>query len=126
MNLNGTLIVQMLNFAIAYVMIRYFLLKPLVPLLLQDRRKVSNLLYAISQQEDSLTVLDAKKQDQWLKLQWYVHKNIPKTIVHKGSHNVHSAEIKPVFIDQPHIIITNEMAEQIVHSAINTDLRKES
>lgn len=71
MKLNGTLFIQMLNFGIAYCMIRYFLLRPIVPMIMRERKKIVELQYRIASSQESLTALEQEQAGTWQKLNTY-------------------------------------------------------
>lgn len=121
MKLNGTLFVQMINFAIAYIMIRYFLLKPLIPIILRDRKKVVDLSYAISNQKETLDRLDLQQQAQWLELQTYTDRNKDKLVFSRPLESDHAPCEFPALNEIPSYN-GPYLAKQIVHSLLKNGL----
>lgn len=67
MNINATLLVQMVHFLIAYGALRYFLLRPLVALIMQDRAYQKKLEDIILEEER----IRVHKQEQQVR-QWHM------------------------------------------------------
>jgi len=64
-NINITLIVQAINFFIAYGIIRTLLLKPAVQVIQDEQAQQAKLNTIIRQQEQSITIKEGERQKNW-------------------------------------------------------------
>lgn len=65
MNINFTLIIQALNFFIAYLILRYFLFKPTVNVIEQERAEENGLKEIIKQGVETNSALTDQNKLQW-------------------------------------------------------------
>ena len=65
MNINITLIVQGINFLIAYGIMRIFLLKPAVQVIQDEEAQQAKLNRVIRQQEQSMIIKGGERQKYW-------------------------------------------------------------
>jgi hypothetical protein len=69
MNINITLIVQAINFYIAYKLITKLLLKPAFAILMDEEKQQADLRYDVIAQQGKLANLHKKKKEQWVLFQ---------------------------------------------------------
>ncbi len=77
MNINITLIVQGINFFIAYGIMRIFLLKPAVQVIQDEQAQQAKLNTVIKQQEQSMTIKGGERQKYWQACRDYFKDNKP-------------------------------------------------
>jgi len=77
MNINITLIVQGINFLIAYGIMRIFLLKPAVQVIRDEEAQQEKLNSVIRQQEQSMTIKGGERQKYWQVCRDYFKDNKP-------------------------------------------------
>jgi len=77
MNINITLIVQAVNFFIAYHIMRTFLLKPAVQVIQDEQAQQTKLNTVIRQQEQSITTKEGERQKYWQTCRDYFKDNKP-------------------------------------------------
>jgi Tfp pilus assembly protein PilO len=65
MNINFTLIIQALNFFVAYLVLRYFLFKPTVAVIEQERAEENGLKKAIKQEAETNLALIQNNKLEW-------------------------------------------------------------
>jgi hypothetical protein len=83
MTINGTLIVQIFNFIIVYVMLRIFLFKPVISIIEHEKAQENGMLDIIDQQIQSLEIQEKERQRHWYVCQEYFKTDQPP--VHKES-----------------------------------------
>ena len=71
MNVNATLIVQMFNFFIVYLMLRRLLFKPVVAIIQHEEAQKKALHDIIAQQKKSLDIQEKERQRHWYACQEY-------------------------------------------------------
>jgi len=77
MNINLTLIVQGINFFIAYGIMRIFLLKPAVQAIQDEEAQQAKLNTVIRQQEQSMAIKGGERQRYWQVCRDYFKDNKP-------------------------------------------------
>ena len=77
MNVNLTLVIQGINFAIAYVFFRYILLAPLVSIIQKDHSEVENKKKFIFDLEEQILKKREYKKNRWNLLQKSFLKSFP-------------------------------------------------
>jgi len=77
MNINATLIIQAVNFFIAYGIMRTFLLKPAVQVIQDEQDQQAKLNTIIRQQEQSITIKGGERQKYWQACRDYFKDNKP-------------------------------------------------
>ena len=77
MNVNLTLFVQILNFWVAYWILRICIFKPAVRLLYNEEEKKEALAHAIAQEEASIAYVHHKRQLQWQQFRIHCKRNHP-------------------------------------------------
>ena len=83
MTINGTLIVQIFNFIIVYLMLRIFLFKPVITIIEHEKAQENGMLDIIDQQIKSLEIQEKERQRHWFICQEYFKTDQPP--VHKES-----------------------------------------
>jgi hypothetical protein len=77
MNVNATLLVQMLNFFIVYLMLRRLLFKPVVAIIQHEESQEKALHDIIDQQKKSLDIQEKERQRNWYVCQEYFANHQP-------------------------------------------------
>ena len=82
--INGTLLVQMLNFWIAYLMIRFLLLQPVYRLILEREKAAKKQYDTIKSAEDNIEHKREDRRKLWQACREYFEKQRPahETVVH--------------------------------------------
>ncbi len=83
MNVNATLIIQMLNFFITYWMLRLFLFKPVVAIIEHENAQEIVLHDIIDQQKKSLEIQEKERQRHWFLCQEYFVTHQPHSLSEK-------------------------------------------
>jgi hypothetical protein len=65
MNINATLLVQVCNFLIAYVLLRILFFKPVVGVIKQDQAHLDGLIGQLNEKRKTVLALEQVKHDQW-------------------------------------------------------------
>lgn len=65
MELNGTFFVQIIHFAIVYYVLRKFLFRPIVDIIMQERAYAQSLHASIEQQNQIIEHMQSDKHEQW-------------------------------------------------------------
>lgn len=71
MNINLTLIIQVCNFLVVYCLLRFFLFKPTIQVIEEERAQKSAILDSIDQQKKSLEVQKKERRRHWYTCQEY-------------------------------------------------------
>ena len=77
MNINITLVVQAINFFIAYWVMRIFLFKPALQVIEGEQAQQTRLNTIIRQQEQSITIKEDERQKHWQACRDYFRDNKP-------------------------------------------------
>lgn len=80
MTLNATLLVQLLNFGIAYCLLRFFFFKPIVGVLHREDEEKKQHHHEIQIQQDKLAQYDATKHDEWRACCRYFKRHMPPVL----------------------------------------------
>lgn len=80
MNINLTIIVQVINFLIAYILIVNILLKPAIKIILKKRKRLADLKTELKNEEQRLLFLESEKNQLWEKYLADLRNNNPKII----------------------------------------------
>lgn len=80
MNINLTIIVQVINFLIAYILIVNILLKPAIKIILKKRKKIADLKTDLKNEQEKLLFLESKKAQLWEIYLADLRNNKPKVI----------------------------------------------
>lgn len=78
MEINFTLVVQAFNFFIGYMILRYFLFKPVVPVIEEERAYEKGLHLKVAVGQDALKNREHEKQEQWLGYQQHFVQQVPE------------------------------------------------
>ncbi|KKP28133.1 MAG: ATP synthase subunit b [candidate division TM6 bacterium GW2011_GWF2_30_66] len=77
-DVNFTIIIQMINFFICFLMLKYLLFKPTAKYLQTEEKKEEAISEKISFQENNLKNKVSEKNKTWAKYEQYFKKNCPK------------------------------------------------
>ena len=83
MNINITLVVQAINFFIAYWVMRIFLFKPALQVIEGEQAQQTRLNTIIRQQEQSITIKEDERQKHWQACRDYFRDNKPFIVLTK-------------------------------------------
>lgn len=89
MNVNATLVIQAINFAIAYIVLRTFLFKPAIAVIQHEQEEQEAIKNVIGQQEQSIELKEKERQKHWQLCRSYFVKNrppvdVPSLYIFKG------------------------------------------
>jgi len=76
MNVNSTLIIQIFNFVVAYLLLRMIILQPLLEKIFFQRNEDLKMLDIINQEKASITDLEIIQKEEWQRFQEYCKKTI--------------------------------------------------
>jgi hypothetical protein len=80
---NFTIIIQMINFFICFLMLKYLLFKPAVRYLQIEEKKEKEISEKILSQENIIKNKIEEKSLTWARCEQYFEKNCPKVIIEK-------------------------------------------
>ncbi len=80
MNINATLIIQAINFLIAYLLLRTILLKPAIHVIQADQLAQDNQHKAIAEGEKRAAQKEQEKEKAWRGYQYYFLEKTPEVI----------------------------------------------
>lgn len=81
MNINATLLIQMINFGIAYIFLRFILFKPVVKLIDNDALKLQILHNHIVEQKKNIGLLKKEQEERLDECKIYCKNNAPLVVV---------------------------------------------
>ncbi len=112
--INGTIVVQALNFLVAYCIVRSLLLKPAVERIQQDKEHQQELMTAIEARSHAVIDKEQEKQQQWHLFQNRFRSRIPQTITSQIRRNV----VPPIVPDQPTAAELAKLQQQVAAALI--------
>ena len=115
---NITVLVQIINFLIAYAILRFILFRPAVELILADEKKRSDLREAIASKYSLITREKGVLLAQWQQAHLFYEQHAP--VVDDSLHGFF-AGIYPVQ-EYPHI--SDEAAQQLIESTVHELVKK--
>jgi len=77
MNINFTIIIQVINFFIGFLLLKHLLFKPALQYLQSEDKKKNNMTKKISDQQELLSIKIETKNVNWKQCQQYFSKNTP-------------------------------------------------
>src|SRR5579872_4472939 len=77
MNINATLLVQIVNFYLFYHLVRFFLFKPAVAVIDSENNEMALLTGLVDQQKKSIEIKEKEHQHFWVTVQGYFKKHQP-------------------------------------------------
>jgi hypothetical protein len=80
MNINATLIIQAVNFFIAYLLLRFLFFKPVVAMIRQEQAQVDGLVSQLNEKRKAIHALELLRQEQWAKFQQEFRNRFPAII----------------------------------------------
>ena len=116
MNVNITLIIQGINFFIAYGIMRIFLLKPAIQVIQDEQAQQAKLNTIIRQQEQSITIKGGERQKYWQICRDYFKDNKP------------SIDQAPLFIkEMPEVsvpVVPDDLVDKLVEETQRVLIQK--
>ncbi len=117
MNINATLFVQIVNFGIAYVLLRVLLLKPAVAAIQHDEQTQSSLVDQIAQSEKEVQALRDKRYQLWYACHAHFVRTSPPVLARvQRAIPVHRVTVQPMseqertqLIDEVHVALTERI-----------------
>ncbi len=100
--INGTLIVQAINFFIGYLLLRFLLLKPVVTAVQEGEQEEIAVRTDIKKAQEALVVREEEKQKEWRKCQQFFMQHVPT-------------------IDDPHLFVFKGITGEIRLSDVKED-----
>ncbi len=107
MNINVTLVIQAINFFIAYWIMRIFLFKPALREIQGEQMQQAKLNTIIRQQEQSITIKEDERQKHWQACRNYFRDNKPFIDLKK-------LVIKEEIPEVPLPIVSKELVDKLV------------
>lgn len=80
MELNGTILVQAIHFLIVYFVLRRFLFRPVINLIMQERTHVRQLHDSIEKRQQVIHRMESEKSEQWEKYREAFAKQAPHIV----------------------------------------------
>lgn len=80
MDINCTLVVQGINFFLAYLLLRHFLFKPVVQVILQEREEHTTLQRDIKERTSAITYQEQEKKVRWSVYQQTFVQQVPSVV----------------------------------------------
>lgn len=77
MNINATIIIQVFDFGLAYVLLRYFLFKPAINVIRREESEQEKIKSIIAQQEQSIVLKEKERQKNWYQCRSYFMQHRP-------------------------------------------------
>jgi len=87
MNINATILIQIINFAVVYWLLRNLLFKPVVTIIDTDLSDTTTLVNFIDQQKKSIDIQEKERERSWYACRHYFKNNRPLFIRHVVSVN---------------------------------------
>jgi len=120
MNINATLVIQAVNFFIAYWIMRIFLFKPALQVVEGEQAQQTKLNTIIKQQEQSITIKEDERQKHWQACHHYFRDNKPaidqKKLVGIEIPEVLVATVPPTLVDELADETTQLLLKKIGHN----------
>jgi hypothetical protein len=116
MNINATLFAQMINFFIAYWVMRIFLFKPAFQEMQTEEEEQKQLNVVIKQQEQSIAIKEDNRQEYWQSCRNYFKENQPSCYPKK----LISEEVREVMLP----IIPQQLVDKLVDETEQFLIRK--
>lgn len=121
MNLNITLVVQAINFVIAYHIITKILLKPAVKRIIQEKAEDKALEDRITAEVSQRDAYLAYKNERWQECQRYFKHHIPTLVRNNNYKNYQSFSIlEPAFNDKELEKAAHMIAKDLKNKIINS------
>lgn len=117
MNINLTILVQLVNFFIAYSVLTKFFLKPWLEVFDKDRRDRARLKHMLSEQQELLLEKKRHKLIQWQRFQAYFNQQRPDPVTHTVVITPDNKGVAPVGA------LSKEQKTHVVHDVV-TALKK--
>lgn len=116
MNINATLIIQAFNFLIAYLLLRFFFLKPAMAIIRQEQAHMDGLIGQVNEKRKLLLALEHQRQEQWRKAQQEFLNRMPQTIFNNTRSVMRNApENNITFVHHQQI---NQLETELVQSIV--------
>lgn len=106
--INLTLLVQAFHFFVAYLLIRYLFLEPILQIIYQKEKKEHDLIASIARHKQNVAVKEQDKKNIWKHCQRYFISKTP---------NLHDPELISFSIKAKSISIPTISDDQIKHNA---------
>lgn len=97
--INLTLLFQIVHFFIAYLLLRFFILKPILSLVQKEKQARQSLLSNLQNLKEQVTIKEQEKQNAWLHYQYYFALHTPN--VEKAAHIFFKKNVPPLTLVPP-------------------------
>ena len=114
---NATLLVQAINFFVAYLMLRYLFIKPAVKAIEQEQQEKDHLQANIDEREKKLQKTAEKKEQEWSEFQEQFSHASPPVKKARIAH----ADVKPIKKEQE---LTEQQQDQIAEDVKEAIVKK--
>lgn len=100
LDINLTLFIQMFHFYCAYLLLRFFFLKPIVQIIYQDDREKNELLSLLHKDKEVERQKEQEEKERWKALQRQFFSKMPKIDAQDATHfKIETPSITPVNLD---------------------------
>jgi hypothetical protein len=118
--INLTLLVQVINFALAYIVLRNFFFKPIVEAIQKEDQEKESLIDTIEQRRVMLEEREKERQMQWRKCQTYFVKQAPvfpsrTALIAKSPLRLISSSFDPKTIEEYSTFIADDIVQKVRH-----------
>lgn len=103
--INGTLIVQVFNFGIAFVLIKYFFFKPVLAHIAAEDSLQESLIASVQEHQSHVAAKEQELKEHWQSVRRYFAEHVP------------SLRSTSIFSKRPDIVIPEFGASQINRAA---------
>ncbi len=107
--INGTLVLQLIHFFIAYLIIRFLILKPIITVIFKEKRLRDTLITRIQETKERVTQVEQEKLNALMRYKNYFAAHIP--IIGSKKAKMRMPELQPQEINEQQI---KEQAAKIV------------
>ncbi len=121
MNINATLIVQVINFFIAYFLFRFILLKPAYTIIVEEQETKALLEQLISDDKRLIAKREQELQEQWRENYVFFKKNLPEPLDHVALFKGTAPKIKLPSLDQTGLVEVKDNLVSLIVKAIVED-----
>lgn len=124
MVLNGTILAQMVHFVIAYVILREFLFKPAVAMIIHEDRAALETEKMLASRNDHITRMQQMRLQAWKQCQNYYLTHCPEgfheraLMSESGVHVVKPFVVRPMTSKKLVEPVAQQLADRILHDYV--------
>ena len=99
--INGTLVLQLIHFFVAYLIIRFLILKPIITVIFKEKRLRDTVIARIQETKERVTQVEQEKMNALMRYKNYFAAHIPMIGLKKAQ--MRMPELQPQEIDEQQI-----------------------